>query len=413
MFQEPFSIKAFNSDLIKKYTLILEQIGQLIPQDKVIDELGIQLMMSDTIPQDEKESHLAFLTHLSQINEEIQIHYWMSEHLKVLHEFGNILTNTLSKEEIYNKAYELVGRVMDADAFFIALYEEGTDEIQFPFLIENGIRFEQFKLRYGEGVVSKVIASREILHLKTSNELDTSGAITVGNEDIQINSSIYIPLIFGDQIKGVISSQSLHKFTYKKEHVELLRILGNQVINAVENSILYETVYERSIRDELTNLMNRRAFNKDLEEKIKKANEAQSSLVLIMLDSDNLKKVNDLYGHHIGDIYIKHIAKALLTYCSDNETCYRYAGDEFMIIAPNITVDQALRKVNSIQNFLAEHPIELLGNSLPVTVSVGIASYPEHATDAEDLKQFTDEALYYAKSGGKNEVNVYIKDYTI
>lgn len=397
------------SNLFLEYSSILDKIGQLIPQEGAIDELGIKLMTSPSFSPEDRETHLTLLTHLSRINEEIQIHYWMTEHLKVLHEFGNTISRTLSKEEIYNKAFQLVGRVMDADAFFIALYNEETSEIHFPFLIENGERFEPFTINFGEGIVSKVIVNRDILHLKTSNEHDSLGALEVGDKDIQINSSIYIPLIFGDQIKGVISAQSIHQFNYKKEHVELLRIIGSQVVNAVENTILYETVYERSIRDDLTNLMNRRAFNKDLDDRIKKANELNSSVVLIMFDSDNLKMVNDLYGHHIGDIYIKHIAKALVTHCSEAETAYRYAGDEFMVIAPNISINEALLKVNKIQCYLSDNPIALLGNSLPVTVSIGIASYPEHAKDTEELKRFADEALYYAKSGGKNEVNIYSK----
>ncbi len=407
--KEPYHSLSVNSNLFKEYSSILDKIGQLIPQDNVIDELGIKLLTVSSLPQEDLDLHLTFLTHLSRINEEIQIHYWMSEHLKVLHEFGNTLTRTLSKEEIFNKAYQLVGRVMDADAFFIALYKEDSSEVHFPFMMENGVRLDPFNIKLGVGVVSKVISKRDLIHLKTSNEHDALGALKVGDEEVQINSGIYIPLIFGDQIKGVISAQSVHQFNYKKEHVELLKMIGSQVVNAVENSSLYEAVYERSIRDDLTNLMNRRAFNKDLDDLIKKANETDSSVVLIMLDSDNLKMVNDLYGHHIGDIYIKHIAKALLAHCSEGETAYRYAGDEFMIIAPKIDVQAAVKKVNAIQGFLCEHPIELLGNSLPVTVSVGIASYPEHAKNVEELKRFADEALYYAKGGGKNEVNIYTK----
>lgn len=396
-----------NNQLLKEYTSLLEKIGLLIPQEQDIDDLGIKIMLDDSIPHQEKELHLTFLTHLSKINEEIQIHYWMTEHLKVLHEFGNILSSTLSKEDIYKKAYELVSRVMDADAFFIAIFNEESRKVHFPFLVENSVRFDPFTINYGEGVVSKVIAKREVLHVKTSMESESLGALSMGDEKIHINSCLYIPLLIGDQIKGVISAQSIHKFTYKKEHVELLKIIGSQVVNAVENTSHYEVMYERSIRDELTNLKNRRAFNKEIEEYLSKASDYQNSLVLIMLDSDNLKKVNDLYGHHIGDIYIKQIAKALLTHCNDGETAYRYAGDEFMLISPNISLDDALKKVNAIQTYLHEHPLEIIGNSLPITVSVGIASYPEHAKNADELKRFADEALYYAKSGGKNEVNIY------
>lgn len=399
----------FHTELLQLYSHVLEQICLLNPQDKIIDATGVKLMQNPSIPEKDKELHLALLTHINRINEELQAHYWMSEHLKILHEFGNVLTSTLSKEDIFYKAFELVGRVMDADAFFIALYDANSNEVYFPFLIEHGSRYDPLTLTYGQGIVSTVLSSREILHLRTSEEFDTLKPIDIGSDEVAINSSIYIPLMLGDQVKGVISAQSTHQFTYKNEHVELLRIIGNQVINAIENSRHYELMYERSIRDELTNLFNRRAFNKDLFEQVQIAKQNDGSVVLVMLDSDNLKAVNDLYGHHIGDIHIKHVAKAIQTHCSTGEKAYRYAGDEFMILLSDNSIDSALEKVASIQQFLQDNPIELLGNNLYVTVSVGIASYPEHANSADELTMFADEALYYSKESGKNGVNVCLK----
>lgn len=408
MFQKKFDEKTFQSYLLDQYSQILDSISQLVPQDKQIDDIGIQLLLDENIPQNEKDRHLTILTHLSRVNEQLQTHYRMSEHLKILHEFGKLITNTLDKYEICKKAFELVGRVMDVDAFFIALYEPVNNEIQFPLLVDVGEMLDPFTIPFGEGIVSKVIATREILHLKTSTELDKHGAKTIGNDEKMVNSGIYVPLLFGDQIKGVISAQSLRQFSYTKEHVELLKIIGSQVVNAIENSNLYKAVYERTIRDELTNLLNRRAFNKDIEEQMKIAQESKGSLVLIMFDSDNLKTVNDVYGHEVGDIYIRHIAKALHDHCNEGEKAYRLAGDEFLIIAPNITVDEALRKVNTIQRYLQDHPVELMGNYFPITVSVGIAAYPDHTDNVDDLKRFADEALYRSKES-KNEVSIYTK----
>lgn len=406
MFQGKYDEKTFHTDLLDQYAIILDCISQLIPQDKQIDDIGIHLLLDENIPQQEKDRHLTILTHLSRINEQLQTHYRMSEHLKILHEFGNLISNTHSINEICKKAFHLVGRVMDVDAFFIALYEPERNVIHFPLLVDLGEFLEPFSIPFGEGIVSKVIKTREILHLKTSMELDKHGAKTVGNDEQMVNSGIYVPLLLGDQIKGVISAQSLHQFTYNKEHIELLKIIGSQVVNAIENSTLYKAVYERTIRDELTNLLNRRAFNKDIEEQLELAQKSNSSLVLIMFDSDNLKTVNDLYGHQVGDIYIKHIAKALNDHCNEGEWAYRLAGDEFMIIAPKITVDDALNKVNTIQRYLQDHPVELMGTYFPITVSVGIAAYPDHADNVDDLKRCADEALYWSKEN-KNAVNIY------
>lgn len=109
-------------------------------------------------------------------------------------------------------------------------------------------------------------------------------------------------------MKGVISAQSYREFAYKKEHEELLKIIGSQVASAVETARLYDRMYQMSFRDDLTGILNYRAFHRDLEKLLE---EGQSSVALIMLDSDHLKAVNDQYGHHVGDELIRCIAEAL------------------------------------------------------------------------------------------------------
>jgi len=394
--------------IINEYSNLLEQIGQLQCQASTIDSLGTDILNDSTIPAHEKDLLLRFLSHLYKINDELQTHYWMSEHLKVLHEMGQAFSKTFKREEIYQKAFELVSRVMDTNSFFIALFEEEQQKIFFPFIIEEGTLYQPFRIDFGQGIVSQVIKNRETVHIKTNKEFELAGSLSFG-DGIDTNTAIYVPLLIGDHVKGVISAQSYQQFAYKKEHEELLKIIGSQVIHAIENSILYETVYELSIRDELTNLFNRRAFHTDLEKQIAWADRHNASITLIMFDSDDLKKVNDLYGHHMGDIYLKHISHALTKHLRSGETAYRYAGDEFMVLAPNLSEDEAWERVHLIQNYLNENPIEIMGNKFSISVSIGIASYPQHASSAEELKRMADKALYFTKNKGKNQVTIYNK----
>lgn len=131
--------------IINEYSNLLEQIGQLQCQASTIDSLGTDILNDSTIPAHEKDLLLRFLSHLYKINDELQTHYWMSEHLKVLHEMGQAFSKTFKREEIYQKAFELVSRVMDTNSFLL-LYLKKINRRSFFHLL---LRKEPFINRFG------------------------------------------------------------------------------------------------------------------------------------------------------------------------------------------------------------------------------------------------------------------------
>jgi diguanylate cyclase (GGDEF)-like protein len=397
----------FVIQMLEEYYALLQQIDLGQHQQFQADAIE-SIINSPLVTDHEKRLHYLILDKVKRFNERFSRLHWMSEHMKVLHELGQTFTKTFDKGEIYQKAFELVSRVMDADAFFIAFYNEGDPVVQVPFSVDNGVRYEPSTIPFGEGMVSKVLETRRAIHIA---DFDSSGQNYVhwGNPEQNTTSCIFVPMLLNNQIKGVISAQNYRAFAYRSEHEELLRIIGIQVTNAIETAQLYDKVYDMSIKDELTQIKNSRAFHSDLEIKIAEAGE-ENLVTLIMLDSDNLKKVNDQFGHHMGDLLIQKLAEALQIHLSNGEEAYRYAGDEFMIIAPQLSVGEAEKKVGMIQQYLGNHPIEYQGEAISVCVSVGIASYPYHAESADELKRSADAALYESKNLGKNKVTVYNSD---
>ncbi|CAM5795549.1 MULTISPECIES: sensor domain-containing diguanylate cyclase [Brevibacillus] len=387
---------------------LLDRYNQWLNHIESVDReeiFAISRELGGILGVSELEQHEQILDKIVKLNEKVAHLSWLSEHLKILHDLSHTFSRTYDEEEILTKAFELVSRVMRTDAFFIALYEEGDSEIQIPISIDSGVNYGPITLPYGEGIISKVIATRETVHLRTSRD-ETVGASAVrwGNPESDTNTCIFVPLMLGNQMKGVISAQSYREFAYKKEHEELLKIIGSQVASAVETARLYDRMYQMSFRDDLTGILNYRAFHRDLEKLLE---EGQSSVALIMLDSDHLKAVNDQYGHHVGDELIRCIAEALKVNAGAGESVYRYAGDEFMLLSPDATLREMMDKVLAIREYLYKHPLVYQGRLIPATVSAGIALYPDHADSADGLKRAADEALYRSKKRGKNCATVY------
>jgi diguanylate cyclase (GGDEF)-like protein len=388
-------------DLLHHYHDLLTQ-----PENLFSKKANVQDVLQSVEDENVHTLHRAILKEIITIKEKTERLSWMSEHLKVLHELGQSFTQAINQEQIYKKAHELVSRVMPTDAFIIAFYEEGSEFIQMPYAIDNGEVYQLDSLRFGEGNISKVITTKETVHHQTQKDLMSSSPGRWGNENRETSTAIFVPVLLGNQIKGVISAQSYREFAYLEEHEELLRIIGFQMASAIETRRLYDQLYKISIEDGLTGLNNYRAFHQDFDQLLTKYKD--DKITLIMIDSDNLKKVNDQYGHHMGDLLIKRIGQAIKAALdNESEKAYRYAGDEFMILCPQSSIEKAEEKVKKVTQYLVNNPIYNDGIVIATTVSAGIAIYPDHGKDVDTLKQAADIAMYKAKTLGKNQVSVY------
>jgi diguanylate cyclase (GGDEF)-like protein len=340
----------------------------------------------------------SLLLQLHKINVQIEKMNWLNKHYKILHEFAQICSKTLSEDILFKKTYEMVSQVMSADSFFITLYNEGDKYIDMVFMVENGVIFPRTKIEFGDNYTSKVIKTREIIHEKQSSELNEFNKI-IG--EYETSSALFVPVIIDNHVKGVISAQSLKDFAYRKEHEELLQIIGAQVINSIETVRLYEKIYLMSRTDELTTLKNHRAFHEDLAKFI---NEEYPRMTLIMVDSDHLKKINDTYGHDIGDKYLKVLADGIKNICNENIVGYRYAGDEFMIIIKSAGTTKIENLFLKLLEYYSDHPIFISTNQINVSISAGVAVYPNHGLTVDSLKKSADDALYEAKKQGGNQL---------
>ena len=216
---------------------------------------------------------------------------------------------------------------------------------------------------------------------------------------------IIMPLKAKDTVNGLIIADNL--FTQKPiddDDIKMLTMLANQAGLAIENSQLYEIVVHKSHTDSLTNLWNHGFFQQTLAEGIGKAQQEKTLLSLAIIDIDNFKQLNDTYGHQNGDIVLKELASLLKESAREADYIYRYGGEEFSIIFPKATQEQSYEICERIRKRISEREFKLPSAAqLKVTVSIGLATYPDQGRDKEELIANADKAMYIAKFSGKNK----------
>lgn len=168
--------------------------------------------------------------------------------------------------------------------------------------------------------------------------------------------------------------------------------------------VLQESLRAQAVRDPLTNLFNRRYLEETLEREISRAQRTGNSVSVMMIDFDNFKEVNDQFTHLIGDQALLAFANILKKTSRREDIVCRYGGDEFLLILPDLTAEDAYTRAEAWRKSVSDLLFETPRGKMNVTVSIGLASFPQDGTTATDLITTADQAMYSAKENGKNIV---------
>jgi diguanylate cyclase (GGDEF)-like protein/putative nucleotidyltransferase with HDIG domain len=216
-----------------------------------------------------------------------------------------------------------------------------------------------------------------------------------------IRSIVYLPLSIKDQGIGSLVLASLKPNAYSHRQIRLLEQVALQIATPIENAQLYARAEQRSRVDELTGLFNRRHFEERLKEEIGRHSRYGHVFSMLLLDLDNFKTYNDIYGHPAGDILLGRIGKIIKSSVRSADQAFRYGGDEFVVILPQAAMDDAYVVAERVRVQIAR---EMEEKEIAVTCSIGLASYPADGVISGELVTVADTALYYAKRTGGNRV---------
>lgn len=171
---------------------------------------------------------------------------------------------------------------------------------------------------------------------------------------------------------------------------------------------LQVALQELAVRDSLTGLYNRRYLDETLEREVSRARREGIPLSLVMLDIDYFKRVNDTYGHQVGDQALRMLASILLSDIRAEDVACRYGGEEFLILLPNMPLGAAIQRAEAWRKSVEELSVAMGDFNITFTISLGVAAYPEHGKTPDDLTRCADQALYRAKHEGRNQVAVHL-----
>jgi len=205
----------------------------------------------------------------------------------------------------------------------------------------------------------------------------------------------------GNLIGILVLSKKQSSGSYSTDDMDLLVTVASEAGVVMETAQLYAKAKERAHTDELTGLFNHRYFHERLDEEISRCSRFGDIFSLLFLDMDLFKAYNDIYGHLAGDDMLKQIGQFIKSSIRGIDMAFRYGGDEFTVILPQASLDDACKVAERIRKRIE---VELDSKGAPLTCSLGIASWPTDGVMREEIIQASDASLYYAKQMGRNRI---------
>jgi len=275
-------------------------------------------------------------------------------------------------------------------------------------VLESGFNRQVINLKASlldknENPLSLAVLEGMPLHLTESSILKYRNSPVI--QMLGSRELVLIPLKAKDRVNGIIVADNfITNDPITKDDVRMLTMLANQAGLAIENSQLYELTVEHAHSDYLTNLWNHGYFQFMLQTELEKAKATKSPLTLIIIDIDDFKVYNDTLGHQAGDRILKELAGLLRNQSRKMDKVCRYGGEEFTIILPHTDKKEAFLIAERIRMEIQKYPF-LNEEILPkkqLTVSLGVATFPENGLLAAEIITASDKSLYQAKNKGKN-----------
>jgi len=298
---------------------------------------------------------------------------------------------------------------MDAEQGSLMLLDHDTSEL----VVEakkstDEIVHERMRLKKEESIAGMVLDRGEPLLV---NDIEKDPRLRRENRSHYKTKSFISMLIkIDDRVTGVLNvSDKIKGDVFTEEDLRLLQSFVNNAAIAIERSLLYkqtEELQQLSITDPLTGIYNRRYLSTRLSEEITRYNRYKHPFSFIMLDMDKFKEYNDTFGHISGDKLLRALATIMEKSLRNVDIAARFGGDEFVAIFPQTSKADAIHITNRLKEKI-DKALQQELFEMPLTVSLGLTTYPDDATSVGELFEKTDQALYLAKRGGGNKV-VYL-----
>lgn len=248
--------------------------------------------------------------------------------------------------------------------------------------------------KFDQMLAETVSSRKEVIYLRAPIDSSHPFSPHLGRGD---QSFLAIPLLSEGIPIGILTISGIDE-----KHTESFSILAEQLSLEIKKINLYEKVQELAITDGLTAIYVRRHFLERFTEELARSKRHNFKLSVLMIDLDHFKPCNDTYGHLVGDMVLKGIAKIMKDSVRQVDLVGRYGGEEFILALPDTDRNSALIVADRIRQGVEKHKFEAYDETISMTISVGIATFPENGDNIQGLIEKADQALYKAKEEGRN-----------
>ncbi len=321
-----------------------------------------------------------------------------ARHLTLLNTISRHAIGTLNPDEMLAKMTEELETGLTYDHIGIAVLEYSTRELVIQ--AEAGKRRGALgqRIPLGTGLVGNVARNGNMASFHSAQAGDAALKPMMADT----SSAIGLPIFFAEQLHGVLYVESTQDIDFTAEEILLLGTLADLIAGALHNALTFQKAQEQAITDGLTGVKTHRFFMEALSAEWKRSTRAGRAFALVLMDLDRFKFVNDFYGHLEGDLVLQRVGHILEANCRRSDVVARYGGDEFVILMPETSMEQARQLASKLRSWVCADNLLREKN---VSASFGIACYPLHGSSPQELIQVADASMYLSKHQGGNAVS--------
>jgi diguanylate cyclase (GGDEF)-like protein len=329
------------------------------------------------------------------------------ERLSLFHEIGKALFSTLDLQKILQTVMEKISDLLQPDTWSLLMVDEKAQELYFEIAIGQGAeKLKDVRLKVGEGIAGWVAEHGEsVLVEDVGNDPRFQNRSDEFTEP-DTHSVLCVPIKGREPILGVIElANRPGKPGFSKEHIPTLKSLADYAAIALENARYVQRIHELTIMDDCTALFNARHLNFVLDAEIYRSTRYGYEFSVVFFDLDHFKQVNDLYGHLVGSRLLWRIGDIVKSNLRLIDYAFRYGGDEFVIILPQTSKENALTVVRRLKDLLNSKVFFRTENlNIKVTASFGIATFPGDGRTHREVLRMADEAMYFVKKTTRDNI---------
>jgi diguanylate cyclase (GGDEF)-like protein len=325
----------------------------------------------------------------------------------VFHELGKALTSSLQLDQVLRTIMEKINEVLRPDTWSLLLMDVDKGELYFQIATGKGAEaLKDVRIKLGQGLAGWVAQTGEVVVVPDTSKDSRFFAKVDERTKMETRSIVAVPVRFRDHCLGVIELiNCIGPEGFSQRDLALLEALADYAAIAIENARHVQRIHELTITYDCTSLYNARHLNFMLDTELYRSHRYAFEFSLIFIDLDHFKNVNDTYGHLMGSKLLAEIGAAIKEKCRMIDLAFRYGGDEFVILLPQTSKENALGVARRLHTLIREAVwLKEPGINVQITASVGVASYPTDSRTKAELLHLADEAMYLVKNTTRDSV---------